>query len=170
MGLQNQLSDVSSDSIPLFLLFHIANCVSYLRKVLFGFLQSLGLSRFHPNPVIDDGFLGAVGSGLASVVLLAEQLNSRFSYTYSAVRDGESGGAAAIGGPKCVVCLCRLRDGDPVRRLPCRHVFHRHCFEGWLNEFKFNCPTCRLPLVSDERVVLTEKRVGGELISWFSSR
>ncbi|KAJ9708293.1 hypothetical protein PVL29_000380 [Vitis rotundifolia] len=162
MGLQSQLNDVSSDSIPLLLVAIIANCVAYIRSLLLGLFQSMGLSRFDADEV-EDGLLGAVGSGLASLIVLAEQLNLNrvFSYRY-----GEDGGAAS----DCVVCLCRLREGDQVRRLACRHVFHKECFDGWLDHLNFNCPLCRSPLVSDERVALTQRRVGGDLVTWFSLR
>lgn len=161
MGLQSQLNDVSSESIPLLLVAIVANCVSYLRSLLFGFLQSVGLSRFAADNV-DDGLLGAVGSGLAGLMVLAEQLNLNrvSSYRY----------ADAEGALDCVVCLCGLSKGEQVRMLECRHVFHKECFDRWLDHLKFSCPLCRSSLVSDERVALTERRVGGDLISWFTMR
>ncbi|KAF7827735.1 E3 ubiquitin-protein ligase RHA2A-like [Senna tora] len=157
MGLQNQLNDVASDSIPLLLLALFANCFNHLRSFLIGFLQSLGLSRFHSS---------AVGSGLASLIVLSEQLNlnRRVSYRYSVLEK------SADDDDKCVVCQSTFRDGDQVRRLPCRHVFHRRCFDGWLDHLKFNCPLCRSPLVGDERVAFAERRVGSDLVSWFSVR
>lgn len=164
MGLQSQLNDVSSESIPLLLLSLIANCVSYLRSLLFGVIHSLGISRSNPYRV-DDGFLGAVGSGLAGLIVLADELNQNrvCSYEYAAGEDG-------VGRPDCVVCLSTLREGDQVRRLPCRHVFHKECFNGWLDHLNFNCPLCRSPLVSDERVALASRRVGSDLVAWFSLR
>ncbi|XP_028758146.1 E3 ubiquitin-protein ligase RHA2A-like [Neltuma alba] len=173
MGLQNQLNDVASDSIPLLFLALVADCLHQLRSFLITLFQSLGLSRFDPNPVVvDDGFFAAVGSGLASLIVLSEQLNlnRRVSYRYSIVGGGDDGPAGVIGSPKCVVCQSSFEDGDQVRRLPCRHVFHRCCFDGWLDHLNFNCPLCRTPLVSDERVTLAERRVGPELVSWFSCR
>ncbi|GLT65648.1 hypothetical protein SLA2020_380660 [Shorea laevis] len=126
MGLQSQLNDVSSDSIPLLLVALIANCVASLRCLLFGFLHSLGLSRFDPNRV-DDGLLSAVGSGLAGLIALADQLNNNqaFSYEYAAGEDGVGPATDPMDRPICVVCRCALRDGDHVRRLPCRHVSTR---------------------------------------------
>ncbi|XP_059427936.1 E3 ubiquitin-protein ligase RHA2A-like [Corylus avellana] len=171
MGLQSQLNDVSSDSIPLLLVALFANCVAYLRSLLFGLLHSLGLSRFDPNRV-DDGLLSAVGSGLAGLIALADQLNNNqaFSYEYAAAEDGAGPTTDPMDRPICVVCRNAMRDGDHVRRLPCRHVFHKECFDGWLDHLKFNCPLCRSPLVSDERVALAHRRVGADLISWFSLR
>ncbi|PRQ40258.1 putative transcription factor C2H2 family [Rosa chinensis] len=166
MGLQGQLSDVSSDSIPLLLVAVIATFIGHLRSSLFSFLHSLGLSRLE-RPPPDDGLLAStVGSGLAGLVVLAEQLNLNrlFSYRYDHSRHRD----AAV--PDCVVCLSSLKDGDQVRMLHCRHVFHKHCFDGWLDHLNFSCPICRSPLVQDERVAQTRRRVGGDLLHWFSLR
>ncbi|KAK9934667.1 hypothetical protein M0R45_021803 [Rubus argutus] len=161
MGLQSQLNDVSSDSIPLLLVALVATFFGHLRSSLFAFLHSLGLSRFD-RPPPDDGLLAAVGSGLAGLVVLADQLNLNrlFSYRYRH-SDGVS---------DCVVCLCTLKDGDQVRMLHCRHVFHKHCFDGWLDHLNFNCPLCRSPLLQDERIACTRRRLGADLLHWFSLR
>ncbi|KAG8492893.1 hypothetical protein CXB51_010273 [Gossypium anomalum] len=161
MGLQSQLNDVSSDSIPLLLVAIIANCVGYLRRLLFGSLHLIGLLPCPDQPTtIDD--VGVLGSGLASLIVLAEQLNlnKAFSYQYC----GGGGGK----GSDCVVCLCSLRDGEQVRKLDCCHVFHKDCFDGWLDQLKFNCPVCRSPLKIDQRVGFTRRRVGEDLLAWFS--
>ncbi|KAF2310893.1 hypothetical protein GH714_018217 [Hevea brasiliensis] len=159
MGLQNRLNDLSSDSIPLLLLALIAKCVDHLRSLLFTLFHSLGLSRFVPSRgVVHDDLLGSMGSGLAGLIVLAEQLNLNrvFSYRYCCGRgDGTNKGES-----DCVVCLCTLRDGDQVRKLDCRHVFHKECFDGWLDHLNFNCPLCRSPLVSDERVDFARRRFG----------
>ncbi|XP_004300948.1 PREDICTED: E3 ubiquitin-protein ligase RHA2A [Fragaria vesca subsp. vesca] len=168
MGLQGQMSDLSSDSIPILLLAVVATFVSHLRSSLFSFLHSLGLCR-RPDrraPPTDDGLLTAVGSGLAGLAILAEQLNlnSLFSYRYDHSRHRE--GAV----PDCIVCLSAMKDGDRVRMLHCRHLFHKHCFDGWLDQLNFSCPICRSPLVHEERVNQTRRRVGGDLVNWFSLR
>lgn len=147
MGLQNQLNNVSSESIPILLVALIANCVCYLRSLLFTILHSLGLSRFDPDDqVVNHNLIDGVGSGLAGLIVLAEQLNLNrvFSYPYSDRGDIPSGS-------DCVVCLNRLSNGEHVRKLACRHVFHKECFDGWLDHLNFNCPLCRVPLVSGER-------------------
>ncbi|GMJ03308.1 RING-H2 finger A2A [Hibiscus trionum] len=163
MGLQGQLNDASSDSIPLLVLAQIANCFRHLRNLLFDMFHSTGLRRFHDRTTATpvDG-VGVVGSGLVSLVVLAEQLNLNkvLSYGYNC------GGGVS----DCVVCLCRLRDGEQVRELDCCHVFHKDCFDGWLHHFNFNCPLCRSPLEVDRRVEFTRKRVGGDLLDWFSLR
>ncbi|KAE8686894.1 E3 ubiquitin-protein ligase RHA2A [Hibiscus syriacus] len=157
MGLQGRLNDVSSNSIPLLILALIAHCFAYLRNLLFDrfrFTDRTVTTEFHGTEV--------VGWGLASLVVLAEQLNLNkvLSYRY------DCGGGVC----DCVVCLCRLRDGDQVRELDCCHVFHKECFDGWLHHFYFNCPLCRSPLKIDRRVEFTRKCVGGELLDWFSLR
>ncbi|KAM7487683.1 hypothetical protein LguiB_025167 [Lonicera macranthoides] len=153
MGLQSQLSDVSSESIPILVIAIIANCVSYFRSILFYLLQSVGISR-PDSDQIDDGICDALN------------LNLGLSYKYDTLR--EDGGCGS--GTDCVVCLNRLSDGDQVRKLACGHVFHKECFDGWLDHLNFNCPLCRSPLVTEERVQLTEKRVSGDILTWFSLR
>ncbi|KAK7390901.1 hypothetical protein VNO78_19091 [Psophocarpus tetragonolobus] len=159
MGLQNQLNDVSSGSIPLLVLAHIASCVNYLRSMLLALLQSLGLCRFHTDQIVDDRFLAAVGSGLAGLIMLSDQLTLNNQFFHGNEGQEEH---------PCVVCQATFQDGDQVRTLPCRHVFHRRCFDGWLHHYKFNCPLCRSPLFSDDRLALTQRRLGQQLISWFS--
>ncbi|XWS68806.1 hypothetical protein CRYUN_Cryun04dG0124100 [Craigia yunnanensis] len=162
MGLQSQLNDVSSDSIPLLLVALIANCLGCLRNLIFDLLHSTGLLRCpdRTTTTIDD--VGVLGSGLSSLIVLAEQLNLNkvFSYRYCC------GGGAS----DCVVCLCRLRDGDQVRKLDCCHVFHKDCFDGWLDHLNFNCPLCRSPLKTDQRVDITRRRVSEDMFAWFSFR
>ncbi|KAK7280411.1 hypothetical protein RJT34_25475 [Clitoria ternatea] len=162
MGLQSQLNDVSSGSIPLLVLAQIASCVNYLRSMLLALLESVGLSRFQTDQIVEERFLAAVGSGLAGLIMLSDQLtlNNHFSY--------QGGAAAADHHHDCVVCQASFNDGDEVRMLPCRHVFHRGCFDGWLHHHKFNCPLCRSPLFSDHSIALTQRRLGRELVSWFS--
>lgn len=166
MGLQNQLADVSTESIPILLVTLLANCIGNLRSIIFGFLQFFGVSANDSIQIEDNSLYDAVGSGLAGVVMLAEQLNLNrmFSYTFD-IRGDEAAGSS------CVVCLNRLGDGEHVRKLDCKHVFHKVCFDGWLDTFNFNCPICRSSLVvPDERVDVTRRRVVWDVIDWFSLR
>ncbi|XP_010502069.1 PREDICTED: E3 ubiquitin-protein ligase RHA2B-like [Camelina sativa] len=120
MGLQGQLSDVSSDSIPLMLVALLATFFRHVRSLLL--LPSA--------PVVT--------SGLSNISALADQLNLNrlFSYRYA---DNASS--------DCIVCLSTLKTGEEVRKLYCRHVFHKQCLEGWLQHLNFNCPLCRSPLL-----------------------
>jgi len=40
----------------------------------------------------------------------------------------------------CAVCFMEFEDGDKVRRLPCRHLFHKHCIDSWLLGSSTRCP------------------------------
>jgi E3 ubiquitin-protein ligase RHA2 len=54
--------------------------------------------------------------------------------------------------PDCAFCLSAVRDGEEVRELRCRHVFHRACLDAWLVRPRATCPLCRdrlLPAESD---------------------
>ncbi|KAL6982425.1 E3 ubiquitin-protein ligase [Sarracenia purpurea var. burkii] len=164
MGLQGHVSDCSSESIPILVLVVVANWLSYLRSAVFMVLRSMGLRRIGPDEV-DEGMLGAAGSQLAGLIVLAEQLNlnREFSFQYAGVcKDDEPPGS------DCVVCLSKLKEGEKVRMLACSHVFHKECFDGWLDQLNFSCPLCRSPLVSGQRVSSTEGRVSHDVAGFFS--
>ncbi|XP_018434985.1 E3 ubiquitin-protein ligase RHA2A [Raphanus sativus] len=145
MGLQGQLSDVSSDSIPLMLLSLLAVFLSRLRSILHRPCDSNS----------DDS--SVIASGLASIIVLADQLSLNRLFSY---RCGGGEGCS-----DCVVCLSKLQEGEEVRKLECRHVFHKRCLEGWLHCLNFTCPLCRSALVADGCVSKTQRRVGRDLIS-----
>ncbi|XP_051146225.1 E3 ubiquitin-protein ligase RHA2A-like [Andrographis paniculata] len=165
MGLQNQFSDVSSESVVIITAVLLAKAVRNLRSLL---LQAFRRLFFHRCPNFNYSYdvaespydVVAAGRGLAGVVLLCEQLNLNRACSYP---NRTGAGPEAV----CVVCLNRMGDGEYVRKLACCHVFHKDCFEGWLERLKFDCPLCRAPLVSDERVDRTRRRVAGDLLAWF---
>lgn len=53
---------------------------------------------------------------------------------------------------KCVICLVNFSEGQPIRRLNCRHIFHKACIEEWVKA-KINtipkCPTCNSDLTKE---------------------
>ncbi|GFP99855.1 E3 ubiquitin-protein ligase rha2a [Phtheirospermum japonicum] len=149
MGLQNQLSDVSSESTIIIMVVLIAKSVRYLRSALFTIVRALGI--YIPSPY------DAVGSGLAGVTLLCEQMNLNRVRSYASQSDGSD----------CVVCLSRMCGGDHVRTLACRHVFHKDCLDGWLAHMNFTCPLCRAPMVKEGHVEQARRRVAGDLLAWF---
>ena len=51
------------------------------------------------------------------------------------------------------MCLDAIREGEPVKRLPCGHVFHSSCIDPWLLEEKAVCPTCRKGVFDDDESV-----------------
>lgn len=159
MGLQSQLSDVSSESIIILTVVLIGKSVRYLRSLLSTILRAIGVC-FDPDHPHSGGSLG---SGLAGVILLCEQLNLNRACAYA----NRSGEGADRFGSDCVVCLNRFAEGDMVRKLACRHVFHKDCFDGWLGQLNFRCPLCRAPLVPDERAECTRRRVAADVLAWF---
>ncbi len=43
-------------------------------------------------------------------------------------------------GQQCRICLQRYLEGQHVRRLPCRHKFHKDCIDNWLLHQHATCP------------------------------
>eukprot|EP00741_Cyanophora_paradoxa_P000185 tig00000402_g179.t1 len=42
----------------------------------------------------------------------------------------------------CVVCLSEYEEGEPIRGLPCGHLYHSNCIDRWLVINKA-CPLCQ---------------------------
>ena len=49
---------------------------------------------------------------------------------------------------ECVFCLSGVEEGEEVRELRCRHVFHRACLDRWLATPPATCPLCRTRLLT----------------------
>ncbi|PTB75318.1 hypothetical protein M440DRAFT_1439860 [Trichoderma longibrachiatum ATCC 18648] len=43
----------------------------------------------------------------------------------------------------CAICLETLRDDDPIRLLPCDHIFHSACLAKWFLKKHETCPLCK---------------------------
>ncbi|XP_006658982.1 E3 ubiquitin-protein ligase RHA2A-like [Oryza brachyantha] len=59
---------------------------------------------------------------------------------------GEGGGGESRDA-ECVVCLSGIEEGDDVRELRCRHLFHRACLDQW-RRMAATCPLCRSSLLT----------------------
>ncbi|KAJ0032996.1 hypothetical protein NQD34_000103 [Periophthalmus magnuspinnatus] len=46
---------------------------------------------------------------------------------------------------RCVICMMDFEYGDPVRFLPCLHIYHVDCIDPWLMR-SFTCPSCMEPV------------------------
>lgn len=166
MGLQSQLNDVGSDSIPIMVVAVIAALYGHLRSLVAAVCHTL--PRLHHH-IVDDN-LFHISSGLAGLIAVADHRLSlrRFryhsSFAVSAAEDDES--------PMCIFCRCHLKSGEAVCELPCNHIFHDHtdCLGGWLDQMKFNCPLCRSPIISGWRVDHAQRRVATDLGTHFAVR
>jgi len=50
---------------------------------------------------------------------------------------------------ECCICFEENKVGGKVARLPCGHVYHRPCIEGWLRKH-CTCPVCRYELETED--------------------
>ncbi|XP_071492466.1 RING finger protein 11-like [Diadema antillarum] len=46
---------------------------------------------------------------------------------------------------ECVICMLDFQLGDPIRLLPCMHIYHTKCIDDWLMR-SFTCPSCMEPV------------------------
>ncbi|XP_075888854.1 RING finger protein 150a [Nelusetta ayraudi] len=46
----------------------------------------------------------------------------------------------------CAVCIEGYKQNDVIRILPCRHVFHKHCVDPWLQDHR-TCPMCKMNIL-----------------------
>ncbi|KAK6258939.1 hypothetical protein SCA6_013413 [Theobroma cacao] len=53
---------------------------------------------------------------------------------------------------ECAVCLSELEEGEEVRKLKCKHTFHKDCLDRWLQQYWATCPLCRTKVLPDEIV------------------
>ena len=46
---------------------------------------------------------------------------------------------------ECSICITAIGTLIPARQLKCKHTFHHHCIEQWINTNP-SCPQCRCPI------------------------
>uniref|UniRef100_A0A1B0ABR4 RING-type domain-containing protein n=1 Tax=Glossina pallidipes TaxID=7398 RepID=A0A1B0ABR4_GLOPL len=56
-------------------------------------------------------------------------------------------------GAFCSICVECFTASDSIYSIACRHVYHAQCIEKWKSRSR-NCPECRCPFNSMERVFL----------------
>ncbi|KAL7144041.1 hypothetical protein ABFS83_08G232000 [Erythranthe nasuta] len=55
---------------------------------------------------------------------------------------------------ECRVCLSVYEEGDEVRKLKCKHTYHKDCLDTWLQQHhSATCPLCRQVVLPEEVVV-----------------
>nr|GMC91318.1 probable E3 ubiquitin-protein ligase XERICO [Ipomoea batatas] len=66
--------------------------------------------------------------------------------------------AAAEAALECTVCLSAFEEGEAIRKLKCKHVFHKDCLDTWLQQCSATCPLCRRKLLPEEVVLRYRQR------------
>ncbi|CAN1796359.1 E3 ubiquitin-protein ligase RHA2B [Linum perenne] len=136
MGSPTDLTDLSDGSIYWLLFILLSNSIKSFRRFF-----------SKPRPITDENHDTSSSSSFGSAAVEDHlSLNRRSSCLYSGSDSDD-----------CVVCLCGLSEGELVRELDCRHVFHKGCLDGWLRRCNFTCPICRSPLL-----IAAEARGRGE--------
>ncbi|XP_054161655.1 RING finger protein 11-like [Oppia nitens] len=46
---------------------------------------------------------------------------------------------------ECVICMGEFMISEPIRFLPCMHIYHTDCIDDWLMR-SFTCPSCLEPV------------------------
>ncbi|KAH9518020.1 RING finger protein 11 [Dermatophagoides farinae] len=46
---------------------------------------------------------------------------------------------------ECVICMIEFLMDDPIRFLPCMHIYHTKCIDDWLMR-SLTCPSCMEPV------------------------
>ncbi|KAJ8367153.1 hypothetical protein AAFF_G00330510 [Aldrovandia affinis] len=46
---------------------------------------------------------------------------------------------------ECVICMLDFVYGEPIRFLPCMHIYHLDCIDDWLMR-SLTCPSCMEPV------------------------
>lgn len=53
---------------------------------------------------------------------------------------------------QCTVCLSKFREGEEIRKLRCKHSFHKNCLDTWLQQDWATCPLCRSKALPEDLV------------------
>ncbi|POM69063.1 hypothetical protein PHPALM_14692 [Phytophthora palmivora] len=66
----------------------------------------------------------------------------------------------------CPICLIEFEDGEDVRNLPCKHIFHVACIDEWLKR-NTSCPMCKSNVDLDAVDITVETPVarGGAIVT-----
>lgn len=68
------------------------------------------------------------------------------------------GSGLEVESSECAVCLSPYEEGEEIRRLKCRHIFHKSCLDTWLRQDAATCPLCRR-MVLPEEVAVKHRRI-----------
>lgn len=90
-----------------------------------------GASRFQKRPIT-----------LTQYIRLIEEKNPTIHYSRKSRPEAN----------ECTVCLSEIEEGERIRKLRCKHTFHRDCLDQWLQQYWATCPLCRTKVLPDEIV------------------
>eukprot|EP00756_Hemistasia_phaeocysticola_P041220 Hpha_TRINITY_DN16903_c4_g1::TRINITY_DN16903_c4_g1_i1::g.53575::m.53575 len=79
--------------------------------------------------------IGRVSTGLKPDGI--ERVSTKFVFS-----EVEAKSRGTQGELTCTVCLCDFDEGDDVRLLKCRHLYHPSCIDRWLSDDR-RCPVCK---------------------------
>ncbi|KAF8377252.1 hypothetical protein HHK36_030627 [Tetracentron sinense] len=51
---------------------------------------------------------------------------------------------------ECAVCLSEFREGEKIRKVQCKHIFHKDCLDKWLQHDSATCPLCRSTVLPEK--------------------
>lgn len=54
---------------------------------------------------------------------------------------------------ECSICLETFQEKDRVKVLPCKHIFHEQCAQGWIGNIRGVCPLCRQGIFQNKQDV-----------------
>eukprot|EP00917_Polyrhabdina_sp_WS-2016_P028253 GHVP01060324.1.p1 GENE.GHVP01060324.1~~GHVP01060324.1.p1 ORF type:complete len:493 (-),score=46.24 GHVP01060324.1:485-1963(-) len=60
----------------------------------------------------------------------------------------------------CPICRDDMDEPSACRKLPCGHVFHTSCLQGWI-EIMYSCPSCRVDLRASQNGSISNERAVG---------
>ena len=56
---------------------------------------------------------------------------------------------------KCSICLEKYKSSDIIKKLPCKHLYHKSCIYQWLKQSNL-CPICKYDLSKKINKVLID--------------
>ncbi|OMP02508.1 Zinc finger, RING-type [Corchorus olitorius] len=81
-----------------------------------------------------------------------EEKNPTIRYSKRSSSSSASSSRSFQESNECAVCLSELEEGEKVRKLKCKHTFHKDCLDKWLQQYWATCPLCRTKVLPDEIV------------------
>ncbi|KAI5066548.1 hypothetical protein GOP47_0019172 [Adiantum capillus-veneris] len=162
--------NICSGLLPM-IIINIAVSLTSMKHTLNSFLRALGLANQLPHALHDATHIVFPEEyGLSSDLALSGLSEEVVKALPLTVYEPNTLNLADM---ECPVCLCEFQRGQELRLLPlCKHVYHRHCLDKWLDHQRTTCPLCRASLVPEDiakRQQKREQQLSEEIMFLFSS-